>query len=122
MAHICVYDFTGIGLDFGNHTATSYIIAKDQELKLIIDQSLNNTEDKTIWHSMLPKRVEDDGGSGYYGNCEELWAGVKIHMGDISSPWMTMKLPINQKKQDYVITEDGQSDKFKTSSDLGITV
>lgn len=118
MAHICVYDFTGIGLDFGNHTATSYIIAKDQDLTQIVDQSLNNTEDKTVWHSMLPKRSED--GEGYYGDNECLWAGVRIHMGKVSSPWMKMKYPVSQKDQDYVITEDGQKDKFVTAEEIGI--
>ena len=118
MAHINVYDFTGVGLDFGNHTATSYVIAKDRQLEKVIDQSIHNTEDKIIWHSMLPKRPED--GEGYYGDEEELWAGVKIHMGDTSSPWMTLKMS-NQKKQEYVITEDGQKDKFYNSDDLGIT-
>lgn len=119
MAHICVYDFTGIGLDFANHTATSYIIAKDKDLTQIVDQSLNDTVNKIVWHSMLPKRSED--GDGYYADEENLWAGVKIHMGNISSPWMTMKKSKNQKVQDYVITEDGLSDKFETSDNLGIT-
>lgn len=118
MAHINVYDFTGIGLDFANHTATSYRIAKDENFELLIDESIHNTENKTIWHSMLPKRPED--GEGYYGDMEGLWAGVRIHMGKTDSPWMKLKM-VNQKKQEYVITENGEKDRFYNSDELGIT-
>ena len=118
MAHINVYDFTGIGLDFANHTATSYKIAKDEDLEQIIDESIYNTENKIIWHSKLPKRPED--GEGYYGDMEGLYAAVRIHMGNLNSPWMKLRVT-NQKKQEYVVTENGEKDKFYNSDELGIT-
>lgn len=117
MAHINIGDFISIGMDFNGHTATSYIVAKDEEFTKIIDQSIFDTQNLYRWHTPLPKLPED--GEGFYKDLSELHAKIRIHAGEKASPWITLDLA-NQNKQDVIITEDYRKEIFTTSDAIGM--
>jgi len=102
LASIKIIDYIDVGSG-GLHSATSWQIAKDSEFKFIIDESLNDQVNIKEWHSMLPKLPID--GVGYYADLDELYARVKIHVGeDNVSEWFPLD-PESQNIQDVTITE-----------------
>lgn len=111
MARIYLRDFESFCTD-GQHTATSWQVAKDENFELLIDQSLNDKVNLTEWNTRLPKRAEDiSAGEEYpfYGDETVLYARAKVHMGQTESNWF----PIGPKSQlvqkVYVTPVDGDA-------------
>lgn len=116
MARIEVKEFIEIGSG-APHDATSWQVAKDAEFKKIIDESLNDKINVKVWHSPLPKLKED--GDGYYSDLDELYARVKVHLGNTESNWLSIG-PKNQNFQKVIITESEQPDRETTSTDINM--
>lgn len=115
MAHINVRDFIGIGLDMSTLTAVSYTFAKDKNFEKIIDQSIHDTTHLEKWTSPLPKLPED--GEGYYSDLTTLYARIKLHFGEHSSPWWVLEMK-NQTDQNVVITEGKKPNVYTDSKIL----
>lgn len=120
MAHIKVIDYIDVGTG-GYHNATSYQIAKDPEFEKIIDQSLKDTVNVNIWHSMLPKLDEDKvpGEPLYYADASALYGRVKVWVDDFESRWFNTPV-VDQNVQDVIITEEGKEDIITTSTAIGM--
>lgn len=116
MAHINVRDFTAIGLDMSTLTAVSYMVAKDKNFEKIIDQSIHDTANLEKWITPLPKLKED--GEGYYSDLPVLYARIKLHFGNHSSPWWVLEMK-NQTDQLVTITEKHKPDVYTDSKALG---
>lgn len=114
MAKIELLDYIDVGSG-SVHTATSWQIAKDPDFEKIIDESLNDTVNIKVWHSMLPMLPED--GTGYYADEEMIYARVKIHLGETVSPWYVLE-PKDQREQDVTISKDGVDIETTTAKDL----
>lgn len=113
MAHFSLNDFIDINTKTF-HDATSWQVALDQEFTQIIDQSLHDTVNLYIWVSMLPMI----GVPGqYYADLDNLYARVKVHIGDEESPWYNMP-PKNQNDQTILVTElDGTTTTYNSILD-----
>lgn len=108
MAYITISDYidVGTGLEW---TATSWQFAKDEQFEKIIDESLVDYTNKTMWRSRLPKLPEDleEGETeGYYSDLDEIYCRVKVHLGDndVESAWYVLG-PKSQKEQMVVMTD-----------------
>ena len=102
MARLYVGDFIDIATGAG-HEATSRQVAKDKDFTQIIDESLLDYQNITEWVTPLPKRPED--GPGFYKAEEELYARMRIHMGNTASNWVVVG-PETQQFQKITITQD----------------
>jgi len=116
MAKILINDYIDVGTG-GVHEATTWQVAKDPDFTKIIDESIEDYDNVTEWHSMLPKLPED--GSGYYADLDMLYARVKIHVNGYTSPWFVLE-PKSQNIQDVIITEEGKDDIHTTSEAIGM--
>lgn len=114
MARLVVGDFIDMSTG-ASHDATSWVVAKDPEFNLIIDQSIRDTVNIKEWHTMLPKRSED--GEGYYKAEEELWVKIQIHMGATDSNWLVIG-PKSQTYQEIAISEDDKEDILTNTDEL----
>lgn len=108
MAYITISDYidVGTGLEW---TATSWQFAKDEQFEKIIDESLVDYTNKTMWRSRLPKLPEDmeEGETeGYYSDLDEIYCRVKVHLGnnEVESAWYVLG-PKSQKEQMVVMTD-----------------
>lgn len=114
MATIKLHDYIDYGTG-GYLTAVSYQFALDVNFTKIIDESLHDTVNLTEWTSMLPKIGE----AGYYADLDKLYARVKVHVDEYSSPWFILT-PQNQNIQDVVITEKGEEPIYTTSAAINM--
>lgn len=114
MARIEIIDYIDVGSG-SVHTATTWQIAKDPEFTKIIDESIEDYVNVKKWYSMLPMLPED--GTGYYADLEQLYARVKIHLGETVSPWYVLE-PKDQREQEVLITKDGVDIETTTAKDL----
>lgn len=115
MAHVNIHDYVGIGLDFSEHVATSYQVAKDKDYKIIVDQSLSDVKNLTSWNTPLKMLPID--GDGYYADLCKLYTRVKLHIGNSVSIWYELP-PITQRYQKVVITQRGKDDIVTDSTTL----
>ena len=97
-------------------TSDSYVIAKDKNFEKVIDQSIHDTANLDKWVSTLPKLKED--GEGYYSDLPVLYAKIKLHFGNHSSPWWVLEMK-NQTDQLVTITENYKPDEYTDSKALG---
>lgn len=122
MARLYLKDFDSFGTD-GNHTATSWMVYKDPDDPegSVVDISTKDKINLTEWVTPLPKRTEDREVTGpieqYYKDMSELYARVKVHMGDSESNWLVMG-PKSQKVQKVLITQEDQPDVWSDSQEL----
>lgn len=123
MASIRVDSYIDIGTG-GIHDATSWQFAKDPEFTKIIDQSLKDKKNVKEWHSMLPKLEEDKtdpDAEEYYSELDEIYARVKIHLGDTESEWFVIG-PKSQRHQRVQVidstaeVEEGELPEYMTDS------
>lgn len=114
MATIKLLDYIDYGTG-GYVTAVSYQFALDVNFTKIIDESLHDSVNLTEWTSMLPKIDEP----GYYADLDKLYARIKIHVDEFSSPWFVLQ-PKSQNIQNVVITEEGKEPIFTTSAEINM--
>ena len=100
MAFFKIHDYIDIGTKCF-HDATSWQVGLDSEFTEIIDESLHDTTNLLEWHSMLPK-IGDPG--QYYADLDNLYARVKVHMGDDVSDWFNLPVK-NQNDQTIIVTD-----------------
>lgn len=119
MALFMLSDFVSIGTN-APHTATSWEVANDQYFTVLIDQSLNDANNLTSWHSPLRK----PNGTGFYNENDNVYCRVKVHFENHSSQWYV--LPVCEQHQFQlskliIVSKQGSPDVAYTSDELGLS-
>lgn len=127
------YDDIGTG---GKHNMTTWQVAKDSNFHKIIDESLEDHINILTWSTPLPKLPEDKVDQTveeFYSDLQTLYLRVKIHVGVISkndqgevisktitasSDWVNLG-PVDQRRQDIDITQNGEYVRKTTTEELG---
>lgn len=91
MAKISIIDFIDIGTG-GPHDATTWKVFKDEEKTILLDESIEDTNNLLVWHSPLP--MEDNSGN-FYKDLRGFYVEVTIHANGHTSDPFTVG-PFNQ--------------------------
>lgn len=105
----------------GKHDATTWIVAKDKNFTRVIDKSVKDKVNLTSWTTPLPKLPEDKSDPNaeeYYGDLDNIYLRVQIHVGEATSNAVDAG-PFNQLKQDINITKNLEILEETTTEALG---
>ena len=92
-------------------SATSWQVSLDSNFTQIIDESLADEINIYEWNTKLPKIDE----SGFYADLDNLYARVKVHIGETVSEWFVME-PKSQNQQTIVVNDtDGSTTVYENN-------
>lgn len=121
MAKFKIVDYIDIGSG-GPHGATTWKVYKDETKSILLDSSIFDEVNKTVWHSPLP--IEGVPGE-FYSDLEGFYVEVTMHMnivpGDTNSGHKSdpfLMGPFSQRDEVIKIT-DGDLVSYSTAKELG---